>query len=759
MSSSSRGAAKWIQSAEVPKDLPHAKRIWPYYLAIVCLPLIVLWRQDNSLFTPRGRLDSWFYLGFFRNLANFKKDLFPDTYYGSRLSWILPGYLVHSIFSPVLASAILHVLVVVTAAFGLFTALRLAAGARAALLTTIVFVCNPQLWYEAGNDYVFGIGIAYSLLTAAALACAAAHPDRRRWLVLAGCSIAGMIYCNTFWVALAPLLLLYYVTTHWAQGQLRKQTFLRLATWTGAGFLAVTLVLCAVNYGLDGRVWFYAPSLRVIFGVMADNPWYQSPWTDYGPQPWLWLSGLATVLALIRLALYLRRGVAAGQGPALAFAIQLPLAAALLIYMQFVRHVAVLGWSYYAATLLPFTFLSFGTTFWKPIDRLTTRQYGLICCLATLLFGTIWWDYTGKALPEWPRDIWPALAIGLAGLAAALVVSRPAASVVLGLLGFAVLTSEVRIGPDREIAAGPPSSPAAQHAHRRNLERILKVRDVVESVRGNRPIRFWYDRNEAASEDYLALNSTYLYLLTLLPKPIPQVSCFADLEPGSLVVVPSMRPETANAAFGALANCGGVMGLRVSKAASPQIPSPYGTYTASVFRLDRDPARWHNVSIAAQPAGTAQAQLTGYSRHGGSLPLEQWTVLYPDLGTVLQPESDGLQLRTGYKPHTDAANYGPFVVPAAGRYGFVLHCTPESGNVAFGAVAADGITWLGADIVGHFGSEKKLEVWVDLDKGQSIFLRISHTTGPIATLMIHELTAVECDRPAATKSETPAPPR
>ena len=48
-----------------------------YCVAVLMLPLLVLWRQDNTLFTGYGYLDPWFYLGFFRNLVEFKRNLFP----------------------------------------------------------------------------------------------------------------------------------------------------------------------------------------------------------------------------------------------------------------------------------------------------------------------------------------------------------------------------------------------------------------------------------------------------------------------------------------------------------------------------------------------------------------------------------------------------------------------------------------------------------------------------------------------------------
>ena len=71
-----------------------------YVVAVLLLPLLVLWHRDNVLYSPPLHTDPWFYLGYFKDLVDFKRDLFPGFHMGSRYSWILPGYLVHSLFSP-----------------------------------------------------------------------------------------------------------------------------------------------------------------------------------------------------------------------------------------------------------------------------------------------------------------------------------------------------------------------------------------------------------------------------------------------------------------------------------------------------------------------------------------------------------------------------------------------------------------------------------------------------------------------------------
>src|SRR5664279_5371191 len=116
-----------------------------YAVAILLLPLVTLWRHDDPLFSPLWQADPWFYLGYFRDLVSFKRDLFPGFYYGSRLSWILPGYVVHGLLPPLWANAALHLSVHSIAVLSLFATLRRCIGRRGAYLSAMAFSMYPWL--------------------------------------------------------------------------------------------------------------------------------------------------------------------------------------------------------------------------------------------------------------------------------------------------------------------------------------------------------------------------------------------------------------------------------------------------------------------------------------------------------------------------------------------------------------------------------------------------------------------------------------
>jgi hypothetical protein len=165
--------------------------------------------------------------------------------------------------------------------------------------------------------------------------------------------------------------------------------------------------------------------------------------------------------------------------------------------------------------------------------------------------------------------------------------------------------------------------------------------------------------------------------------------------------------------------------------------------------MEPDRSRWHAIQAGTGSEGNPWS-LSGYTPSAGVLPPQLWRTLYPELGTRIERRSDGLLLQTGNKSHTDAAAYGPIEIPASGRYGFTLDLTPQSGEIVFGIVSADGATWFAADVSGPEASKTKLECWADLRKGQNVTLRISNRDGQGSKAVLRELRGVEIDSRLAT---------
>jgi hypothetical protein len=691
-----------------------------YMIAVLLLPLIVLWRQDNTLFTGYGYLDPWFYLGFFRNLVEFKRNLYPGTYYGSRLSWVLPGAALHSLFSPVAANCLLHLGVHTVATVSLFLTLKWVAGARRAFLAAMLFSVNPWLWSATGWDYVDGIAIAYCLLTVALLTWAALQPGRRWALVVAGMAMAGLAYCNLYWVTLAWLLPLGYIAMTWAWHRTPPlRSFFALCLWFGAGCVIVTVALGAVNWFLDGHFFFYAPSVLEALKIRGNNlKWFDLPWKNGAPSAWLMFAAVAAVTAVAILATRLRNWTRPGNAAPVLFSAQLLCALAWMAYTQ-AHGNPVLGIYYYASDLLPFTFLVIGVWFWPGLESVKTRTWVLICLAAAALFGLVWMDRVAGFLAAVPH----AALAGIAALVVSLPFRRRAAGVALSLAGSALLLA---------VGVGPRYAGLQAHAFRRQYESIMDARARVETVRRGAAVRFLYDLADSAAPDATALSSTYPWSGSLIGKSstetVPGMDKLCDVELTPSTVVAAI---SANGARGpgfvqsALAGCWEGKGLR----ATPVETDGYdrGSYrcTMALLRVEPAPGAW----IPAGPvfdSGRGADLRDAATAQDSEFPPQRWT-LQPggDSRAYLRPGPAGVRVQTHATPGSIAALYAVLRASAAGRYRFAMRYWRTDGFIHFGAYQAG--HWLASATKPYWdGTDPNLVFWVDLAAGDEFQLAIDN---------------------------------
>jgi hypothetical protein len=703
-----------------------------------------LWRQDNTLFTGVGYLDPWFYLGFFRNLVNFKGSAFPFTYYGSRLSWILPGALVHSLFSPLAANYILHLAVQSVATVSLFTTLRIAAGARRAFLATMVCSVNPWLWNATGWDYVDGVGIAYCLLTMALLTSAAARPVKRWTLLAAGMALAALVYSNLFWVALAPLMPLYYIALAWMWRRTPAiRSFLSLCLWFGAGCVIVTVAFGGINSLLDGHFWFYAPSVLTGLHLASQKyVWFQSIWIGHALAPWLWFIVIAGGAGLVLLPYRLRRPLTGTNAAGLLFLAQFLPALGFMGYMQH-RGSQALGFPFYSSYLLPFIFLVIGTSFWPAVEKISQARYVLICCVAAVVFGAVWYDYAGIVLPIWPAAIWRTVLLGGCLLASGLVLRQRTVGILLAIAGLAIFTSQARF-----------ATPQDPHAYRRQYEALMRARERIETIRNGRYVRFWYDAHDPAIRDYDALSSTYLWSSSLWGDKFPAPPRNVDVPPGTLFVVLSSQDRDSELARQTLSQCWEPYGMRATLAGNDIIDRGSYRYTMALLIAEVDPARWRPLQAVFDPNGKGHLQPVEGSAAPIAFPLDLWMGLNDQ---YLRGVAAGVVVRTPRAMNTLAATYPALVAVTGGKYRFAVRYKPVNGEAGLGASIGDGSPWLTLSAAGHpADNDHEVDVWVDLKSGQEIHLGIMNgAEGPPATFLMKAVTAVEVLDSAGTRERAP----
>ncbi|HEY1493558.1 MAG TPA: hypothetical protein VGF49_03415 [Candidatus Solibacter sp.] len=699
------------------------------------MPLLVLWHRDDALYTAPSFSDPWFYLGYFRNLVDFKRDLYPDAYFGSRLSWILPGAVAHSLFAPVIANVILHTGVHLVASFSFFAILRRAVSERAAFLATLIFSLHPWLWAATGWDYVNGAGIAYLLLAMAALTRAVGHEGGRRDLAIAGAAIAGMIYAHLFWLPLLPLLLLYYVGLAWArQCTSRLRPALAGIAWLALGFGIVTVALAVANYAIEGSFWFYGLSWNAAMHapeVFTAAPGIRGP---NGPEPWLWFPALTLATVATLLPLRIRRGKLRQMGPALLFSAQFLLTLLWMGYLQ-TRGIAMLGFYHYAAYLIPFEFLVTGALFWEAVDHMSQKAYLLTLCAAAVGFSAIWFD--PLAVPHLPA--WQSAAIGIVLIVAGMTAGRRPVSAWLFLGGLLVWS-----GHDL-------TQTAPLHGNREQFRRIMEEREKVEGARNHDRIEFWYDEKEPGSSEYDALSS--LYLKARLGAAFPLQGCEMKVQPGTLIVVPSANAEAGELARRELSDCWSASSMKAVVVSVDPVARKGGSYTVTNLRAVTDLSGQRFLSAVIGPDGTGSLQLAS-DASTATFPLTLWK---KEIATaVLAPAPDGVDVRTPPGDYDYTMAYPPITAPVTGRYRFALRYSHGKGEFSFGAFPADNSRWLAESTVGYrSGNVQEIAFSVSLEPGEQVILRVAnnnnHKNGPASFRML-ELTATVAPKQAVPSS-------
>jgi hypothetical protein len=678
-----------------------------YYAAILLLPAVTLWHQTDPLFSPLWYADTWFYLGYFRDLPNFKADLFRGFYYGSRLSWILPGYVAHSLLPPLTANVLSHLAVHTLATAAVFRILRSSAGGRAAFLTTIFFSANPWVWTATGWDYIAGAAMAYLLSAMACLTAAAEEPDRRWPLMLAGAGLAGAFFAQLFMGVFFPLLLVYYAGMMWARKQPLRQTMIRAARLLGIGFLAATAPICIINgFLLDGDFWFWSPSFRTAGRVVSNYTWTESIWIRGRLSPWLWFFFVAAVLALMFLCRWrdaLRRRDVSG----LLFSAQFLAVFALMAVAQW-RGFTWLAHNYYACYLLPFAFLVFGQIFWQAAEKMRPGTYLLACATALILAGACWCDPFRHPAPG--ETTW-LIAAGVA-LAVSLVLLNSPASTLLACAGFAALTYGTYDGLD----------PAGRlHARRDEYERVMNARARIDRERNNSPILFWYDKSEPAYHEYFALNATFMAEFARINEAFPS-GCPADAETRTMIAVVSAHHEAPELARTALDRCLSKSHMKVD--VNDVFPASLGPnpYEVSLLttRLDYSGLRPLRAVFGGSPKEGSLELAPGET----SLPLNLWKSAR---GAEQSATSAGVDARTPSDRYAYAFTYPALNVPVSGRYYFVLAYSMRTGHLAFGGFPADESRWLATvKSRSNFARHRQAVFFLDLRQGDTVILRIAN---------------------------------
>jgi hypothetical protein len=318
--------------------------LWLGAMWVACTALLLAFRPGYG-FPTAHLVDSWIYTSyqwdFHRQIAEF-----GPTYYASRLSWILPGVLLHHLFDPVTANICYKLLASAVTALACGILVQRVKGLTAGLLAVGIAVVAPPMIKALQADYVDIAVLMYAILALACIARAAHSGRWALWIFLAGVAFSGMTVANLSALAVPGLGIaaFHLLWLRWG--------FKRNALCLGLYLAAALLVISGIDFiwrRAGATTHFLRPQIDMIFyfGEMkGENPWAPKNWHWVIGATWLVLPVAALVLGLMRSA-FAPHADATVQRFTLALTAGLAVSLGTGLILEW-RNIAVLAQPYYA---------------------------------------------------------------------------------------------------------------------------------------------------------------------------------------------------------------------------------------------------------------------------------------------------------------------------------------------------------------------------------------------------------------------------
>ena len=323
--------------------------------AFLLLPLatasvLLLAGNEDFGFDPAGWLDPFMYFGYFWHYPDQVWGVAHD-YKASRLPWIVPGYLIHTVADPVAASYALVFTTLSSGGVAVYLLLRDITGDRSAAAVVAVAWTACTWVHGIGGWNYHMLAAADYFLIGTWLSLRSARTHSRAAAVWSGVCIAAAVHTHLFFAAFVPLVAL----TYWS-GFSVGEPFLRQAhadAWRGvAGALGLTLVLAAVNVAAGGGWLFFMFQLDRARQLEAYDDWWvdAARWLPHAS--YLIVPAVLMTLALARV----RAGDDENDRRARVLVLQAWLALGIMSAPQFILQQATLNEGYLAFPLYVYAF-------------------------------------------------------------------------------------------------------------------------------------------------------------------------------------------------------------------------------------------------------------------------------------------------------------------------------------------------------------------------------------------------------------------
>ena len=491
---------------------------WHWVVLLLGLPLALGVLVPDWMYSSTDYIDAWVYHGFFRHLEVYSSSMFPQTYYGARLGWIVPGYVAYHLFTPVAATLVLHLTFYCAAVCSLFVIVRRIAGPSNGLFAALTFGLYLPAIRALGSDYVDGAVIAYALLTVALGLCGV-EDSKRLWTLASGVAAGLMLNSNVGAALLLPSILVWFMPLR-LEGWRSMLLWLHGLLWL-AGIVVATGALVVVSITTGGDWDFFMTSFRWMRGQGGANPWDVAGLSWIAVSPWVFLPAATFVGTLLLWLRSRHEPLTAVQIKALS---ALGLLVVIYVTFDFVGSGALLYWPFYASWLLPWTFIAIGAVLLPASKPAPIEAVALGLALVVIGVSLVWPQAARPFMLGFPSLALTMTLVVVAALARSPVWSRLAvAAAIVCLHGWITLTNYYMPSSDRADAF-------------RAIDRAV---GVMEYYVGESQPRFLLASPRKLGHYVKGLTSVYLWGYTIVTDRYPAITAeqAARISPGTTIVV------------------------------------------------------------------------------------------------------------------------------------------------------------------------------------------------------------------------------
>jgi hypothetical protein len=535
-------------SSSVVVSRPRLRSEWAWLIALslaVALFYVVI---RAPVIDPPNYLDPWIYTASFVNFR-FIYHVFGWTYYPSRLPWVIPGIVVHSIFGPVAAFFVLHTIYFFGGGLFAYLVFRRYFGRIIAASGYALLMLSPLFYDAYSNDYPDGALLTY--LFGGVYFGLTIVGSRRPWLRAFWCGffLAAAVGTNLFaGVVIACLLLLYAIVRSDALRAPRE--LLPELAYAACGSVVLLLVCGFFSVAYGGPFLFFKPQITALHNIHAAD--YKAPgasWMLGEPQLLLPVFAASAVGLLLG---FTRRSVGVRQSRfALGAAVSTLVFWALLVVWELAFTGDFLETSYYFSMFNVGIALCLASAFY-----LLRPAPIAIAAVAAAAMGATVITLWAHVLPDGRRGAVVAVVLMVLSLAVGSFSrngGRMASTVAVALIAFTATYAADAGTITRSVFA------RGTFTRHRDVQTVAF--QLIDFMRKNGlqkvPFQFWYAPNEDIALN--GIQSTYLWGITWVGLEMPKVDkpmrqLLAQRKPSALVLL--CKQSACHGAPAALAAAG-----------------------------------------------------------------------------------------------------------------------------------------------------------------------------------------------------------